>query len=107
MPVVEITQPKATGHSDLVQSLASEWKHPNAGASEPIIALERGSDGKPLHVYVVWSRWSSVDPTHRSEIIMDAAEKVLPPAEVLGITIAMGVTPAEAPQLGLSVPLTA
>ena len=64
---------------------------------------EKGRDGKLVHVYVIWDKWSQVELGERSEIIMDAAEKVLPPHVAMGITIAMGLTSDEAAHIGLKI----
>ena len=103
MPVFEIGSVGNTNErQQLVRELASEWLKPQPGAVEPQIALERTADGKPLHVYVVWSKWEHIDRVERSEIIMDAALAVLPPDDTYSITIAMGLTPAEANRMGLA-----
>lgn len=101
MPVREVIPKRSTDHQEFVSELSTEWSKPNPTAVEPAIYLERDRDGRVAHVYVLWEKWASVDRTERSEIVMDAAEKVLPKDDVLNISIAMGLTAEEADRLGL------
>ncbi|MDB5301391.1 MAG: hypothetical protein JWO87_3054 [Phycisphaerales bacterium] len=101
MPVRQYTPTHTPDHARLVDLLADEWRAPNAAAQEPVILEEPNSKGEIVHIYVVWSDWAHLSRDKRGEIIMDAAERVKPLPEVLGITIAMGLTPDEADQFGL------
>ena len=103
MPVRDIKPSFFEEHTELVRLLAAEWSNPNPSAAEPVIGIERGLDGLPAHVYVVWSKWEYVDRVERSEIVMEAATIALSPEEVNNITIAMGLTPEEAPSMGIQV----
>lgn len=96
MPVKPFGTSRPVDWAQLVDRLAEEWKEPDTAAQEPVILEERNSQKELVHVYVVWSDWSHLDRTERGEIIMDAAEKVMPLSSVLKITIAMGLTPTEA-----------
>jgi len=100
MPVKQFNPVRSSDHETLVRDLAAEWSRP-AGAGEPVILEESDQKNRLVHVYVVWSRWSSVDRVERSEIIMDAAAMKLPQDQVLNITVAMGLTPEEADDSGL------
>src|SRR5258708_2782468 len=101
MPVKPLVQKRSTDYDRLVDELFAEWTTPNPKASEPVILEEKGRNGKLVHLYVVWSKWAHTDRVERSEIIMDAAQKKLRPGDLLEITIAMGLTPDEAKQMGL------
>lgn len=101
MPVRDFKPVFSEDHRELVRALAAEWAKPDVAANEPVINIERSPAGHLVHVYVVWSRWASVDRVERSEIVMEAATLALPPAEVNNITIAMGLTPDEAPLMGI------
>ncbi len=103
MPVRDFVPEYSDAHKALVRQLAAEWTMPNGGASEPIINIERDHSGLPAHVYVVWSQWSLIERIERSEIIMEAANFALQPSEVINITLAMGLTPEEAPLMGIQV----
>ena len=81
--------------------MKAEWKSPNVGATEPVVVEEADAKGNVVHVYVVWSDWAQLNRERRGEIIMEAAERVMPIDDVLKVTIAMGLTPDEADSLGL------
>jgi hypothetical protein len=85
----------------LMQRLIDEWKSVNTGATQPIILEEGFNTSQPRHVYVIWDDWNNLDRVRRSEIIMDALEQVYGSDEALNVTIAMGLTPAEANLLGI------
>ena len=101
MPIKEITTTPFVGPGHLTRELAAEWAQPASSNSEPLIVIERDALRRPVRVYVVWSKWRNTPADQRSEIIMDAAETVLPQNELLSITVAMGVLPEEAAKLGL------
>jgi len=101
MPVRQFVPARAAGHAQLVERLAEEWRSPDPAATEPVILEEKDRSGDVVHVYVVWSDWANMDRVHRGEVIMDAAERILPLDAVLKITIAMGLTPEEADRFGL------
>jgi len=101
MPVKQIGPVRYANHDSLVQELLNEWSNPNASRTEPIILEESGPGAKIAHVYVIWSKWEQMDRVERSEIIMEAAERRLPPQDVANISIAMGLTAQEAQRLGL------
>ena len=99
MPVKQFIQERSETHDQLVGDLLREWKCPNQGNTEPVILEETGQDGKLAHIYVVWSRWAHLDRIERSEIVMEAAERKMPPHRVMDISIAMGLTPDEAKRM--------
>ena len=101
MPVKPLVQKRSSDYDQLVDELYAEWARPNSTVSEPVILEEKSRSGKLVHLYVVWSKWSPVDRVERSEIIMDAAQKKLSTDDLLEITIAMGLTPDEAKNMGL------
>ncbi len=101
MPVKPFVQSRSSDYQELVDELYCEWKNPNPAAAEPVILEEVGPDQNLAHVYVVWGKWSHIDRIERGEIIMEAAQKKLLPRDLLGITIAMGLTPQEAVHMGI------
>src|SRR4051812_42626238 len=101
MPVRQYNTTRPAQQTQLVDRLSQEWESPDPSATEPVILEERNSKGEVVHVYVVWSDWSSMSREHRGEVIMDAAERVKPMSDVLKITIAMGLTPDEADRFGI------
>jgi hypothetical protein len=104
MPVREISPGRSSEHHVMVSELASEWRHPDPSQREPEIFIERAKPSRPGRVYVIWSKWADVDRIERSEIIMEAAEQVLPRDAVLDIVIAMGLTREEAARMGVVFP---
>ena len=54
-----------------------------------------------FRVYVSWDDWASVPETERSEIILEAYKQAKGVPEMLRISVAMGLTPLEAKQLGV------
>ncbi len=101
MPVRQLRPQRSSNYQTLVQQLADEWKTPNTAVAEPAILEEFNNAGDLAHVYVVWSQLEFIDRVERGEIIMDAAEAKYGKSKVGSITIAMGLTPAEAQQMGI------
>jgi hypothetical protein len=93
MPIERRSPPKPPETQSLLDELKREWELGEQSTnSEPRIILEERSKRSPLHIYVIWSKWENLSQLYRSEIIMDAAEKVLEPEDMIRITIAMGLT---------------
>jgi hypothetical protein len=101
MPVKPFVQSRSSNYVQLVGELYSEWAHPDPNATEPIILEEHGERKKLKNLYVIWSKWADLDHVERGEIIMDAAQRKLPPGDVIEISIAMGLTPQEAVHMGI------
>lgn len=78
--------------SELVAEFRRGYDSPNA---EPRIILEDTDGPHFLHVYVIWSRWRSIEGLTRSRIIMDAMEAALTQEDFSRITMAWGLTPQE------------
>jgi hypothetical protein len=82
--------------------LETEWRNPQEGNVEPIIIEESPSrQARTNHLYVVWSEWTNLSPLERSKIVMQAYSKVKGPDMANDITVAMGLTPAEADKMRL------
>ena len=103
MPVRRFEPDVSSEHAALVDQLVREWQSPADNVAEPLILEEFDRRNLLTRVYVVWSRWGSIDRAERSEIIMDAAEKRFGPSKALDITAAMGLEPHEARRMGLKV----
>src|SRR5438046_1678480 len=101
MPVRPYKPTRPVDMQQLIDRLAAEWQNPNPSAAEPVILEEDNGRGDVIHIYVVWSDWAHLDREQRGEVIMDAAERVKPLADVLKITISMGLTPDEADRFKL------
>ena len=83
--------------AELVHHLSGEAGLPDF----PIIVEEDVRLSDNFRVYVSWDDWASVPETERSEIILEAYKQARGMPEVLRISVAMGLTPLEARQLGI------
>jgi hypothetical protein len=97
---LERRQPSPTARV-LVERLTAEWKDTNSTASQPIILEERNGSDRPVHVFVVWDEWADLGGVERSEVVMEAFEQRYGRDEALNVTVAMGLTPAEAERLNI------
>ena len=85
----------------LRERLTQEWVRPSPDAQPVLIEAPGNRMGDSRHLYVIWDDWHSLDQKARSEIVMDAYEATHPREEVLRVTVAMGLTPAEADHLNI------
>lgn len=88
-------------HQKLVDELVRHLKDEPDLPELPRIIEEDDRLSNNMHVYVLWDAWNSVTERERSEIILEAYKKARGQEEMLRVTIAMGVTPLEAKNLGL------
>jgi len=84
--------------AELVKHLGDDASLPPA----PRIIEEEDRLSRSMHVYVFWDEWQSVPEQERSEIILEAYQEARGQQEMLRITVAMGLTPLEAKNLGLA-----
>lgn len=102
MPVKKLVR---SGPSPAAQALfdrlVNEWRRPDPAAQQPVILEGGGGPGEPVHIYVVWDDWAGLGSIERSEVVMDAFEEVHGKAQSANVTVAMGLTPAEADRLGI------
>lgn len=84
----------------LLECLIKEMRHPSEQSGEPVIIVEERSS-HVVELYVVWSEWIGLSMEERSEIIMDAYEAVYGLDRSRWVTMAMGVTPEEAPRYNI------
>jgi hypothetical protein len=88
-------------HDHFVAELARHLEGaPNLPAF-PKIVEEEVRLSNNFRVYVSWDDWASVPEPERSEIILEAYRQVRGMPEMLRISVAMGMTPLEARQLGI------
>lgn len=86
-------------YQKLKARLIAEWEgHPGVQPL-PDILEETDAQNRIIHVTVTWDDWSALDAQTRSEMIVDALQAVKGEAAVLELTIAMGLTHAEAARL--------
>jgi hypothetical protein len=101
MPIKEIPQRSPSPPArDLTHRLVREWKRPKK-KGEPMIVQQTNRASHSAQIYVVWNEWDDLSQEERSEIIMDAYEQTHSPQESLIITVAMGLTPAEADKMAI------
>jgi hypothetical protein len=92
------TPERAQVKAPLIQELRDEYgSGANSPNTEPRIILEESTPNGPLHVYVIWSKWTDFSQQERSEMIMDALDdaNAMKPEEIVRVTVAMGMTPEE------------
>lgn len=83
----------------LKDRLIAEWQRDPqqpAPAGAPDIEEETDARDRVLHVVVTWDEWGDLDAQTRSEIIVDAFQAVKEQAAITDLTLAMGLTSAEA-----------
>ena len=87
---------------DLKQRLMEEWSSSHS-TIEPRadIREEVDSQGRAVHLYVIWSEWGEMDHQRRSEVIMDAFIDVHGAPAAEKVSVAMGITPQEATRMGI------
>ncbi len=100
MPLKQIgpRRPSPKGEQ-LVQHLVKEWRNPQPGAGQPVILEERDAAQRLVHVYVVWDEWQSLEADERAEVVLEACKEAKGSDVTLDVTVAMGLTPAEADRL--------
>ncbi len=109
MPIGQLVKNNAERIADLQNRLAVEWKFPGTSSifeSAPVLIEDEqpariGQSRTPIHLYAIWDEWADLSQTERSEILTDAYTKTHP-NNILRVTLAMGLTHAEAAKMGLS-----
>lgn len=106
MPVFRHAPSRTHQHHELVAELA---RHLEPAPGEPLppqpeIYEEEVPGTRPLlRVWVVWGAWANLSELERSQIILEAYERARGRKAMLGVSIAAGLTPREAEELGLAV----
>ncbi len=102
MPVNRII-PDLQDNSELVDELVHvlHENKPTGPPDDPEIIIEEVQHSKSLHVTVIWDRWEEIDAEERGRIILEAVAKELGEAEMLRVTMALGVTKKEAYRLNI------
>lgn len=86
-----------------VDAIAQELRlmRPDGDFNAPLIIEEQTRQSDRIHVTVIWDRWGAVAPEDRSQIILDAYERVRGASAILTLSAALGLTHAEAKKLGV------
>jgi len=101
MPVRDdkLTRKELPEESKLRAELIAELKNPK-DSGEPEIIIERPNPFT-THLYAIWAEWNDLSQSVRSRIILDSFEDAYGKEEAVKVTVAMGLTRAEADRLGL------
>jgi hypothetical protein len=83
----------------LVQELTTPIQDPSA---QPIVIAEPPGDGPITRLFVIWDEWAPLSQQDRSEIIMDAYVRAKGQGDAVRISVAMGLTAAEAARMGIA-----
>jgi hypothetical protein len=101
MSLAQITQHINSQYAEMEERLVQEWQQPQSGIVEPIIIMEAERQQTPTHLYVIWSEWSNISMRDRSKMILKSYERVEGRCFAHNVTVAMGLTPEEAQQMGI------
>jgi hypothetical protein len=88
---------------DLEARLTDEMKAPKPNA-QPAIVAEPPGTGPITRLFVIWDEWAELTQQDRSEIILEAYTKAKGKGDALKISVAMGITSAEAAKMGIKAP---
>lgn len=104
MPVIRKPLPPVSkAYARLVRALTAELRRgATTGSPSAPEIIEEEQRGNNLHVTVLWDAWASVPHEDRGRAIMDAYQQIRPD-DLLRISVAMGLTHAEAERLGVAV----
>lgn len=83
----------------LVHELTTPSDDPSA---QPVIIAEPPGQGPITRLFVIWDEWAPLAQQDRSEIIMDAYVRAKGQPEAVKISVAMGLTAAEAARMGIA-----
>jgi hypothetical protein len=102
MPVKRIPA-KQEEHPELVKELVRVLNEDRTSGppDDPSIVIEEIRHSNSLHVTVIWDRWKAIDAEERGQVILNAVAKKWGEAEMLRVTMALGVTKEEASRLGI------
>jgi hypothetical protein len=89
----------ASGHEQLVNDFRQELARNRRGGQPYIFINDIGQTGT-FHVTAVWDRWRGLTPQQRSKVIVEALNRY-DPSTAGKITIAMGLSGAEARRMGI------
>lgn len=79
--------------------LVAEWREEGGEAPNPDIEELANGQGRTTQVIVIWDAWADLDAQTRSEMIVDAFQAVRGADAIVDLSLAMGLTRAEATRL--------
>jgi hypothetical protein len=92
--------PRSPKHDRFVKKLAQELKLPGT-QPQPLILEEEVPATGSRHVHVIWDQWKKLPDEERTDVIIEAYGQAESKEYAEQITIASGLTSAEALALGL------
>jgi len=98
MSLVMLRQNQQSNVDVLQQRLTEEFLHPAAGYAAPFINIER--PGTSTHLLVIWDEWHDLSQQDRSYLILRAYEAAAGADAATEVSVAMGLTSAEAERFG-------
>jgi hypothetical protein len=101
MPIrVNLTE-SLPDRDEIVKRLSDELSDPNQSAlAQPLVLVHTTRATKTARITVVWDDWARVPESLRADIISDAFHRAYPNGYEYEITVAIGVTFAEAVDAG-------
>ena len=91
------------GNQSLVDTLAQEFRTPSPEDRQPYFQIQQQPSQNRVHITVIWDLWKKLSHQERSEIILDAYESWRGQGSAETISVAMGLTAAEADRLSFVV----
>jgi hypothetical protein len=104
MPVIRHVRDQAAPDPALVEEIARVLRARSGEpevAGEPTVVVEQPGTAPIFHYTVVWDKLERVPRAERGRVIMAAIEAALGKAEAERVSIALGLTSAEARMLGI------
>ncbi len=98
MSLVMLRQNQPKNADALQQRLTEEFLHPAGEYAAPFINIER--PGASTHLLVVWDELRDLSQQDRSYLILSAYEAARGADAATEVSVAMGLTSAEAERLG-------
>ena len=92
--------PRSPKHDRFVKKLAQELRSPGTQPQRSLVLEEEVPATGSRHVHVVWDQWKKLSDEERTDVIIEAYSQAEGPPYAEQITIASGLTPAEALTLG-------
>jgi hypothetical protein len=92
-------------YEQLKVQLRAEWEQPTPSTDAHVIIEAEDSlrpQQAPTNLYVIWNAWQNLSQKQRSEMLLDVYSDVKGISAARNVTLAMGLTPAEASRLGIN-----
>lgn len=103
MPYRVITSDETRTELDIVEMLSEELRLQRADGPDdaPVIIEEQVPRSDKVYVTVIWDRWGQISNDERSRTILEAYRRERGTQGLLSVSVALGLTRAEAMRLGI------